>query len=580
MKESIASVYKQQSNENNNQNNKENNNKSADNKEGNEVNQINDNNNENKENESNKENENNKIIEEKKESAQIPFLQNLFSTYSSQKVFAEELDGEKVELSQKEEFMHIILDISYQDLYSSLDEYTSSSKIDVFKTPKEHTTTAEKLVFFTSLSKVLTFQLQRVGYDSESKSAVKKHSRFEFPKELFMDRYIEPNFDITMKKRKDIQLLKEKKSNIQSKLDHFLNYNQSNYPIDTFLSETINYLSEKNQSSVTSFLALQRENIMQKISKKQKKIEILQSQIESAYDDMQSEKYHLHAVLVHDGEAGSGHYWAFLYHPAKKSWFKFNDITVTEVDEEIVWKDSFGGHLTASAYCIIYLHNSISDQSGLVDLENKVEYSLIPLQLQASIAEDNQEFQNEKKQWEEKKNQVYNKENNNNNNNNDDKENQNQTSNSNNEVKSNGQEKENNQITEVNEIIIQQFAQLHAQKLFDVIESQQKYGSIPNVAPQLQSYANFLISTNNHDLMQVEITNMIYIVLFGHPLPKANVPPALISQLPAIPFKVTNSYYVLSQMYENCRECLELLVIAFHSHLLDEFVFLFDYNPI
>ena len=47
----------------------------------------------------------------------------------------------------------------------------------------------------------------------------------------------------------------------------------------------------------------------------------------------------LYATLVHDGVAGSGHYWAFLNLPRGRTenvWFKFNDTHVTPVDANTV----------------------------------------------------------------------------------------------------------------------------------------------------------------------------------------------------------------------------------------------------
>ena len=32
--------------------------------------------------------------------------------------------------------------------------------------------------------------------------------------------------------------------------------------------------------------------------------------------------YRLHSVLVHEGQAGSGHYWAYVLHPQRKVWLK------------------------------------------------------------------------------------------------------------------------------------------------------------------------------------------------------------------------------------------------------------------
>lgn len=70
--------------------------------------------------------------------------------------------------------------------------------------------------------------------------------------------------------------------------------------------------------------------------------------------------YRLHAVLVHEGQANAGHYWAYIYHQPRKSWLKYNDISVTESSWEELERDSFGGLKNASAYCLMYISDKVS----------------------------------------------------------------------------------------------------------------------------------------------------------------------------------------------------------------------------
>lgn len=82
-----------------------------------------------------------------------------------------------------------------------------------------------------------------------------------------------------------------------------------------------------------------------------------QAQVAAVFEDpaFRQTPYYLHSVLVHAGHAEEGHYWAFIYNPEQGVWFKFNDMSVSQVDEELVWRESVGGHLNASAYCLFYL---------------------------------------------------------------------------------------------------------------------------------------------------------------------------------------------------------------------------------
>ena len=62
---------------------------------------------------------------------------------------------------------------------------------------------------------------------------------------------------------------------------------------------------------------------------------------------------------MHEGTAEYGHYYAFIRDG--KQWYKFNDFTVTIVEESEVFELAYGGKGAASAYCIFYVQESIPD---------------------------------------------------------------------------------------------------------------------------------------------------------------------------------------------------------------------------
>ena len=88
----------------------------------------------------------------------------------------------------------------------------------------------------------------------------------------------------------------------------------------------------------------------------------LNQKIKAAYGkpDLMKYPYHLHSICVHDGNAQSGHYYTFIYDRFQKKWRKFNDIRVTEVSEEDVFKESEGGYSWQTAYWIVYVQDSIA----------------------------------------------------------------------------------------------------------------------------------------------------------------------------------------------------------------------------
>ena len=83
--------------------------------------------------------------------------------------------------------------------------------------------------------------------------------------------------------------------------------------------------------------------------------------------------YHLHAVLVHEGQAVSGHYWAYIFDTTRNKWLKFNDITVSESCWEELERESIGGYHNASAYCLMYV-----DRSKIQSPDTSIDVAGIP----------------------------------------------------------------------------------------------------------------------------------------------------------------------------------------------------------
>jgi len=65
-------------------------------------------------------------------------------------------------------------------------------------------------------------------------------------------------------------------------------------------------------------------------------------------------------MCVHDGNAQAGHYFTFVFDRFQRKWRKYNDIGVTEVSSEEVYRDSEGGNSWKTAYWVTYIKDSIS----------------------------------------------------------------------------------------------------------------------------------------------------------------------------------------------------------------------------
>ncbi|XP_054717364.1 ubiquitin carboxyl-terminal hydrolase 25-like [Uloborus diversus] len=134
----------------------------------------------------------------------------------------------------------------------------------------------------------------------------------------------------------------------------------------------------------------------------QDNIAMIDNTIKEIYNNpfLQQKPYRLHAVLVHEGQAASGHYWAYVFSPRKKLWLKFNDVTVSEAKWSELQKDSLGGHNYASAYCLLYVDEKRPELFDEGDFELGPEQMFaLPEDLRLYIEDDTEAFQLEIEHW-------------------------------------------------------------------------------------------------------------------------------------------------------------------------------------
>ncbi|KGL75919.1 Ubiquitin carboxyl-terminal hydrolase 28, partial [Tinamus guttatus] len=156
-------------------------------------------------------------------------------------------------------------------------------------------------------------------------------------------------------------------------------------------------VSEDEMNLVRTCLQHWRSEIEQDVQDLKASIARINLSIEQMYCDplLQQVPYRLHAVLVHEGQANAGHYWAYIYDQPRRSWLKYNDISVTESSWDELQQDSFGGLRKASDYCLTW--EDAESERG--EAQDEVE-ALLP-ELQRYIQEDNWRLEQEAEEWEE-----------------------------------------------------------------------------------------------------------------------------------------------------------------------------------
>ncbi|NXI27315.1 UBP28 hydrolase, partial [Sterrhoptilus dennistouni] len=167
-------------------------------------------------------------------------------------------------------------------------------------------------------------------------------------------------------------------------------------------------VSEEELNLVQTCLQRWRSEIEQDVQDLKESIARINLSIKQMYCDplLQQVPYRLHAVLVHEGQANAGHYWAFVYDQLRKRWLKYNDILVTESSWEELERESFGGLRNASAYCLMYISDHLShagadEDEGPEARQFQKEVEALSPELKHYIQEDNWRLEQEAEEWDE-----------------------------------------------------------------------------------------------------------------------------------------------------------------------------------
>uniref|UniRef100_A0A8C6T720 Ubiquitin carboxyl-terminal hydrolase 25 n=1 Tax=Neogobius melanostomus TaxID=47308 RepID=A0A8C6T720_9GOBI len=182
-------------------------------------------------------------------------------------------------------------------------------------------------------------------------------------------------------------------------------FTQSRLPPDLPMHPAPRHITEEELRVLEGCLHRWRSEVENDTRDLQGSISRIHRTIELMYSDksMMQVPYRLHAVLVHEGQANAGHYWAYIYDPHQRCWMKYNDISVTKSSWEELVRDSFGGYRNASAYCLMYINDK---KPFLIEEEFDKETGQIlsgldklPPDLKHYVKEDNELFDKEMQEW-------------------------------------------------------------------------------------------------------------------------------------------------------------------------------------
>uniref|UniRef100_A0A8C7ZNZ3 Ubiquitin carboxyl-terminal hydrolase n=1 Tax=Oryzias sinensis TaxID=183150 RepID=A0A8C7ZNZ3_9TELE len=320
--------------------------------------------------------------------------------------------------------------------FNNLDECLEGAMVEKEIEPlhSDHSVTPGRERWFKKLPPVLTFELSRFEFNTQLGRPEKIHKKLEFPQIIYMDRYLHKNLERTNERRGEVKRQKEQLAALQQKLECsaalfsdteetddglacgvsncqrtpiYKPFTQCRPPIDCPPHPAPHSITEEELHFVKTCLQRWRTEVENEINELKATIEKVTQTLEGIYSDnsLCQVPYRLHAVLVHEGQASAGHYWAYIYDHANQRWMKYNDVSITESTWEELERDSFGGMTNASAYCLMYIDDKLPHLIT-EDTDNETGQVLhgmdsLPSILRRYVQEDNRWFQQELSEWEE-----------------------------------------------------------------------------------------------------------------------------------------------------------------------------------
>lgn len=351
--------------------------------------------------------------------------------------------GKLVVSEETGDFLQIFLDVKHKDLYSAW-EAANCTTVE-YTTPSGFSTEASTSMWIERRPKLLSFQLQRVVFDPDKKVQVKLDEPFTFDLTLHVDRFLRVNSTAAQATAARVQELRERRLELEKARSRFQEYQgrpgigvadvlamasqcleeNASASTDTTAAtstdlqlklcdphriaaagvpEAIDLVSDVQRgvhSAVQLLRGLQASCLAQENMLIQE-INRLNTEAADAYQDLRQFPYDLHAIWVHQGIAGSGHYWAYVRDWSNSRWIRYDDSVVSVVTWDDVWRAAVGEDgSNTSAYVLVYLDQELavrqsqpSDRAAAL----KAAEAALPKELLVEIQVDNGRLEEERAQ--------------------------------------------------------------------------------------------------------------------------------------------------------------------------------------
>ncbi|OMJ79576.1 hypothetical protein SteCoe_20384 [Stentor coeruleus] len=257
-----------------------------------------------------------------------------------------------------------------------------TKEIDNFQVADGVFVKAKQTSWIDGLPGVLIFGINRLATDSNG-NLFKIKKGFSFPMYLYPGRYLLGNQKKTRSLQKALATKKRNAKQLENSIETFDNFEGKNVNISKMLNLCLNFLeNQKNQdinidenevfveppfgiekqssfNETLNVIKAYSDKVRSNLEEMKEKLRRYEDEIENTFDEkkFRKQEYELSAIVIHDGDAGSGQYYSYM----KKDgvWRKYHDINVTEVGEKNVMFDSLGEYGISAACCLIYVDKGL-----------------------------------------------------------------------------------------------------------------------------------------------------------------------------------------------------------------------------
>ncbi|KAK2628937.1 hypothetical protein QTJ16_002040 [Diplocarpon rosae] len=243
-----------------------------------------------------------------------------------------------------------------RDIYEALDVTYDQQMIDVEKAQ------APQYASISKLPPILQIQVQRSGYDNILKKPAKNSTHMPFFETIYMDRYIANEDPAAMQRRRETWKWKSDLRDLEARYEALKNTREDINVPDALIAVKayIEGLQEQQMEGIEISPDLPKAledriaEIAAELEEISKQIDVLKASLKRQFTEMREHEYKLHAVFIHRGEAGGGHYWIYIYDSEHSIWREYNDEHVTQVkDKERIFERTGGADGTP--YYLVYV---------------------------------------------------------------------------------------------------------------------------------------------------------------------------------------------------------------------------------